>query len=643
VKKIDDQPEASSLRTDLSVEVRINEVPAVDEGGDASNGPRAVADPEWTISALVLFVVVLLAGTYVGLRLTRGWVPADDGILAQSALRVMQGQLPHRDFSEIYTGGLSFIHAAAFRMFGVSLLSLRICVFLFFLVWIPAVYYIARWFTGPVAAGGIALLAVAWSFPNYTAAMPSWYNLFFATFGAAALMRYVDARTRRWLFVAGVCGGVSILIKVIGAYYIAGALLFLVYLEQSDDERQAGKGTWAYRAFVGGSLIAFLATLIYVLHARLAAAEFYHFVLPSTSAVGLILLGDRSANAGARQRFAAFGRLLLPFAAGVLAPIAVFLAPYASSGSVGAFVSGVLSSTIARAAGLAVIRPAPVLQIVFVLPLLGLLAAAMYLKQFQGRTVGAAVGLLALAVVVRAPHSMAIFSAVWFSVVMLAPVVVMLGAFLVFGSPGKECGRAERQRITLLLSLAATCSLVQFPFAAPIYMCYSLPLTLLALVAVVCTFRKEAGTWVLASVVGLYLVFGAVSVVPLHLAELTHEVGHMDKLDLPRGGIETEGAPYFAQLAGFLHAHAPNGLMYAGNDCPELYFLSGLNNVTRDDGGAPAEEVLRALKTNDVRVVVINEAPFFPLARMNPAVRAEIERRFPQSLQAGIFHVYWRE
>ncbi len=130
-------------------------------------------------------------------------------------------------------------------------MSLRFCVFLFFLAWLPAVYYIALRFTSAVAAGAITLLAVAWSYPNYPAAMPSWYNLFFATFGAAALLRYLEVRTRRWLFVAGVCGGVSILIKVIGAYYIAGALLFLAFLEQSENlrevRREVRKKVWQLR------------------------------------------------------------------------------------------------------------------------------------------------------------------------------------------------------------------------------------------------------------------------------------------------------------------------------------------------------------------------------------------------------------
>src|SRR6202158_916351 len=157
--------------------------------------------------------------------------------------------------------GLSFIHALAFRMFGVNLMSLRICAFLFFLAWIPAVYYVALRFTSAIGAGAITLLAVAWSFPNYPAAMPSWYNLFFATFGAAALLRYLDVRRARWLFVAGLCGGVSILIKVIGAYYIAGVLLILAFLEQNEqsyersyehsDHESAGPGKSAvsYRVF----------------------------------------------------------------------------------------------------------------------------------------------------------------------------------------------------------------------------------------------------------------------------------------------------------------------------------------------------------------------------------------------------------
>ena len=647
MKKEAKKKSASSRRhAPLRLEMRIREVEAGEQDAAA---PRSVpvesANPGWRLRALVLLTALAIAGTYVGFRVNRGWIPADDGTLAQSALRVFEGQLPHRDFAEIYTGGLSFIHAGAFRLFGVSLLSLRICVFLFFLAWIPAFYYVALRFTAPLAAGAVTLLAVAWGFPNYPAAMPSWYNLFFATFGAAALLRYLEVRTQRWLFVAGVCGGISILIKVIGAYYIAGALLFLAFLEQSEAEREGtGRARWAYRAFSAGAMLAFLSMLVYVLRQRLAAAEFYHFVVPSAAMVGLILLGEKKVGAGSGPRFAALLRLAIPFGCGVLSPIAIFLTPYALSGSVGAFLSGVKSSSIARAVGLALIHPAPVQYVVFVLPFMGLMALAMYWDKFQGRVVGAAVGLLAVVVVVLAPRSTAILSAVWFSAVMLTPVVVALGtaAVLALRKRGKTT-KLDQQRVALLISLAATCSLVQYPFAAPIYLCYAIPLTLLALLAIITTTRKQPGTYVMSSLVGLYLVFGVLTLIPLHLAELTHVIGHLDELQLPRGGVQIEGAYFFEDLAHFLRQHAPNGLMYAGNDCPELYFLSGLKNVTRDDTGARPEEVLKALQSNDVKVVVINEAPFFPGAQMGPVVRTEVMRKFPESRLIGIFHVFWRQ
>ncbi len=147
----------------------------------------------------------------------------------------------------------------------------------------------------------------------------------------------------------------------------------------------------------------------------------------------------------------------------------------------------------------------------------------------------------------------------------------------------------------------------------------------------------------LAAVAGFYLLFGVARMVPDYVYELTHKVGPMDELRLPRsGGLRIEYAANFAGLARFLQQHSPNGLMYAGNDCPELYFLSGLKNVTRDDGGAPADETLHAVRSDDLNLVVINDSPYFPSSVMNPGVRAEVMKRFPHSTRVGIFEVFWK-
>src|SRR5438128_1487011 len=178
-----------------------------------------VSTTRWSI--LIFLLVWLLSAVYLGMNLNKGWVAHDEGTLGQSAERVLNGDMPHRDFDDPYTGGLAYIDAAIFKLFGINLFWLRIFLFAFFLAWVPAVYALARQFLTAWPAAGVTLIAVAWSVPNYPAAMPSWFNLFFATFGTLALAKYIRKPAVHWLVLAGLCGGLSFLIKCVALYYIA--------------------------------------------------------------------------------------------------------------------------------------------------------------------------------------------------------------------------------------------------------------------------------------------------------------------------------------------------------------------------------------------------------------------------------------
>ena len=162
-------------------------------------------------------------------------------MLAQEAEYVLNGEVPHHDFPEIYTGGLTYWNAFVFRVFGLRLTSLRLALYLCFLAFVPAVFAIASRFGPPLLSGLITLLAVVWSVPNYFAGFPSWYNLFLATWGALALLRHIETGRRRWLFLAGVLAGISCVVKVIGAHFIAASLLFLVYREHELSTSRAGR------------------------------------------------------------------------------------------------------------------------------------------------------------------------------------------------------------------------------------------------------------------------------------------------------------------------------------------------------------------------------------------------------------------
>src|SRR6185369_16987537 len=84
---------------------------------------------------LLLLALLLIGAAYGGFYLKRGWIPHDDGSFAMAAERVLHGDLPHRDFDDLYTGGLTFLNAAAMKLFGVNLASIRYPAFLLFLLW----------------------------------------------------------------------------------------------------------------------------------------------------------------------------------------------------------------------------------------------------------------------------------------------------------------------------------------------------------------------------------------------------------------------------------------------------------------------------------------------------------------------------
>src|SRR5207237_7430928 len=93
----------------------------------------------WTF----LLIIWLLGGVCAAAYLKRGWGPHDEGAFAESADRVLHGELPHRDYIEIYTGGLAYLHSFAFRYLGESFATPRIVLFAIFLAWIPVFYWIA--------------------------------------------------------------------------------------------------------------------------------------------------------------------------------------------------------------------------------------------------------------------------------------------------------------------------------------------------------------------------------------------------------------------------------------------------------------------------------------------------------------------
>ena len=582
--------------------------------------------------------------------LAREWlIPA--GLVLLSALRVFDGQLPHRDFAEVYTGGLSFLGAATFRLFGVNLFSLRIAVFSLFLVWIPVVYFIARRCTQPRCAALITAVAISWSYPNYVAAMPSWYNLFLATFGAAALLRYLENGSWRWLFLGGVFGGLSIAIKIIGLYYIAAVLLCLLFLEQTAAQRPAADAALdtrcpVYRITCAAALLLFLAALTRILLPQFDSGSFYHFLLPAAACVALLLLRERHpSHLSSPQRFGALLRPMCIFLLGTLEGILPLLLPYLRAGAVHSLLRGVLGSTSARIAGLGGRLRAPGAPFaLYGLATLALVLCAMYAHWTRRPRFAALLGVMLALVLLCSAYPTLPLQDTWLMGGMFTPIIVLFGAGLLAFVPHMAGAELQQARLMLFLGLAALCSLVQYPVPWVTYFCYTAPFTLFATVAVVTTKSDPPGRTLLAITLTFFLGLGCFGLIAKHIYNPDLDTSALHRLALPRaGGLQIDATtPGYEELIPFLQSHAGDGLLLAGNDCPELYFLSGLRNPTRDDTGISVATMRDALHSSDLRLVTLNDNSFFATGAIAPAFRATIQQTFPNTRKIGHFSIYWR-
>jgi len=609
----------------------------------------SVARPR-PILVIALLLAWLAAGVYVFHGLDRTWVPHDEGVLAQGAERVLSGEIPHRDFAAVYTGGLDYLYALGFRLLGVRLISLRYVLFVAVVAWIPAVYYCAARFVRPLAAGAVTLLAVLWTVPNYPAAMPSWWNLFLATFGAGALLRFAETGRRRWVVVAGLMGGCSVLAKIVGFYYVAACLLYLVVHESVSQPTHGGKPVRGYHRLIGLALLAFVVMLVLLFRGHLTLAVAYHFLAPGA---GLAWLTWRvvahSGTAPVGERLRRLGRLVGPFFLGLAIPISIFLIPELSGGGFDALLRGAFVSPTTRLEATSV-SPLGWPAVVPALTLAGVLVYAVRAGSGVGAWTMAGLWALLLLGTAAAGGVDYLYRISWASVSQAIPLVVG-GGLAVLGRAKAASGMPGWQQSFLLLAVAGLASFIEYPFAAPIYFCYTAPFALLALISV---FRLvgEPPRPLASILVAYYAGFALVALRPQSLGELGLTAAPsrpLNRLALPRAGLVVpagEAAEYQA-VVDTLTAHARGPYTYAGPDAPEIYFLAGLRNPTRTffDFLEPADHapdrVLAAVDRDGITAVVINRFVKFS-APLSPELEAGFAARFPHETTVGRFTVRWQ-
>ena len=603
-----------------------------------------------------MLVVLVIGAAILGSVLRDGWYPHDEGALGQSAERVLGGEVPHRDFAEIYTGLLSYINAAVFAVLPIGSLAMRVPLFLCALLWLGAMYRVLLRFAPPVGAGLAALTAFVWSVPNYPAPIPSWYILFVTTFAALALMRWHETAQARWLAIAGAMGGVAFLFKLTGIFVLMGGGLALVAAEIPATGDAAGRSAadgpplarGAFAWVIPAALL--LAVLALARVAGGADRELLRFVVPT--AVLVLGLATRISQRSAvpdRDRWRALAERLTPFLLGAAMPILMYFAIQAALGALPMLLEGVFITPFRRVT-FASMRPPSLASLIFFVPL-GLLLWVPSTRGAARRALPLLAALAFTAIVCYSGTSIRAYQLGWMSAWGLLFFVALEGAV----SASRTTGTSDMTRngggAITLACMAVSAALVEFPFAAPIYTLYALPVTIIAAVALVRVAGRVTEALQLV-VIGFLLIFGLVRVVPgspgsrgLGFAPSTN----VAPLDLPRSGLRVEPleSVVYEDVITLVQEKARGGAIWAGPDAPEIYFLSGLPNRTRtffDFLDGPAQNSIslvdRIAALETTVVVVKKNAQFSPALTL--AVVDSLRRTYSSQRDFPGYLVLWR-
>ena len=621
------------------------------------------------VSVLVAFAILWTVVPY-------GMIAHDEGQYGQSAVRILGGELPHRDFHEMYSGGLSYWHALLFWLFGEQLIVLRRALVVLAMPAVLAAYAIALRFTASTVLA--AIVAVAGIIASVGTMHTVWANLylgFVSMIIAWLLVRYCDDEQPKWILVAGVLCGVAIAIKITGLYTLAATAVAITF---RGTERTGAPGGetglsdrtgWLERGYRWAVAAAAIAAGPLLVAAHPTANTLAYLAAP-TIAMGMALMaaGRRFNPRTMAQRHA----MLCGAAAAVLL---VFTMPWIAAGATSDLIEGLFIRPLmprVRLGSAAYYAAPTVISSVFAAPLtIACLAATGTMRGRPLQWLGAAavVGLLlaGLGDVTGSRFTghrilLALEGWRWFPAVAFPIAAVMLAR-------AAEARPLAAAQVFATMALAAFFALNQYPFASPVYFFFAAPTTILAAVTIAglsarlpdCgtterqdpsprggqRFRPAAVAPAVACAAALagfcLLRFG----VEGFFREFDPRTDVTDRrtlsgLVLPAWRVE----PYAALREIFDTTLRADQTILAGPDCPEVYFFTGRPNLTPvmyeifADRDALDAQLARLAGDDRIGAVVFNTiSQFSPL--WGEDLGRQLIARMRQRVQVGKFIVYF--
>lgn len=306
--------------------------------GRAGADDAAIA-PQGRLDVLVAAGTFFVALAWFSLTVPYGLELRDEGFLYGLAERVLAGEIPHRDFREIYGPGSHWLTAAFLKLAGGRIVGVRMLIAIVKAIAVALSYWIGRSVaTRPIALGGTILAIAFWGRAAWKLDTPyaSIYTLVLALGAVAVLIDALRRDDPGRFAMAGVCAGSAVLFKQsIGVMVLYGsglAVLAAALLTPSGDGPRHRDTRW----LLGAWALAAVAVLI-PFAGYLNARDYGLHVLPLHAGMAMIAWAGIRFGGGAALG-TTVSRRLLPLALGAAVPLATTALLYLWWGGLGRLV-----------------------------------------------------------------------------------------------------------------------------------------------------------------------------------------------------------------------------------------------------------------------------------------------------------------
>ena len=486
-----------------------------------------------------LLLVATLSASVVGYFYDQFSYLPDDGTYAYIASRVLAGDVLNRDIQDIHAGYITFFNAAALKIFGSSLLSLRIPLVIVTI----AQALLAFWFVRNVHIG-LAILCGAvmasLTFVQFLNPTANWYCLFFVVV-IILLLDSTASSSRFRLILIGAMVGLVFLTRQLNGVMVGVAVL--TYLLHEMSAHSVGDNRLATRIILG--------PLIFVLGI---------YTWRATDSAGFVLMGIWPLLVGTYVAITArvsnqdvvriTGCLLL----GALLAATPLVAYHVWHGSVANFIDDVVVSAIA-------------------LSNLGFIGQSQYLTY----------GLDSVIQIISSGLPAKIMNGVFWLFLIVAPAILGV-SILAMLIRGRKLPIGQP-----LVFVSVFYVLVSVHYQIPIYLFYSSALTLIALLLASCLWRQRFHVVIvvfvaLCVVIGLFYQAGQPLSRGLDGILEGQRESRSPVCPIAKAGLRLEArqcATYTRVLAAINRYANSDDTIFALPYGPEIYFLSGLNAPVR--------------------------------------------------------------